>query len=64
MTNLSNYKADNVSRRVFLFACAAVLHKLFGFEFAMYYLFSYVAVLLSRIEERSRANDQSNVQKE
>lgn len=64
MKYTNNYVADNVSSRVFLFAIAIVLHKLLGFEFAMYYLVAYVAVSLSRIEERSRPNDQSNVQKE
>ena len=64
MKNLSNYAIDNVYRRVFLFANAVVLHQLFGFEFAMYYLVAYVAVLLSRLEERSRPNDQSNIQKD
>lgn len=64
MKNLSNYAAGNAYRRVFLFANAVVLHQLFGFEFAMYYLIAYVAVSLSRLEERGRPNDQSHVQKE
>lgn len=64
MKNPSNYGTDNVFRRVFLFACAVILHKLFGFEFAMYYMVADVAVSLSRLEERSRPNDQGNIQKE
>ncbi|HFE9852460.1 hypothetical protein [Enterococcus sp. DIV1420a] len=54
MTKGSSSEVKIMFRRLSLFISALIIHKLAGFEYAMFSLTAYIAVLLSYLEERSR----------